>query len=640
MTSTLSLAERLGGLDDRSLHDLIDGRGLTRSRIEDFFDLADALLEPPSVQHALAPLPRPVLAALAALAEHGGAATAEQAAECLRSWGATDVSTSSVRDDLNALVDAFLAEQVAGPVNAADADGDGDGPGDSANGSEPVFALYPGVAARFTGWADGDGMPGRKLAASGKPAALASVPDVDRRFVDRLAAERAFVAACAVAEFVYELEREPARELQKGGLALPDTRRIASALGIEAEDVATVHWLADSSGLVSREGAVWLPTDAAEAWAALSTPERWARLAGTWLDSVPADIRPLMVERAHASWGDALRGYARWRYPAADASLDRRVNEVEAHAEFLGITANAAPSTAGITLLQRGPDAAADVLRAAFPAEVDRVYVQHDLSIVAPGPLIPSLDARLRTLADAEGTGLAASFRVSPSSLHRAIAAGETAQSLRDFIGSISLTGLPQPVAYLIDEAASRYGRVRVRAADSSSGAGSVVHSGDHELLNTIAVDQSLTALGLRPASDAELTSRFPIDVAYWALVDAHYPVVAEDADGRQLRVRRRLGHPEPRESTDTAQLVVQRLRSAVSTEGQGGAEAWLNRQLESAVRSRTIVTVTVALPDGRELEFTLEPTGLGGGRLRGRDRASDIERTLPVASIRAVRTT
>jgi hypothetical protein len=56
-------------------------------------------------------------------------------------------------------------------------------------------------------------------------------------------------------------------------------------------------------------------------------------------------------------------------------------------------------------------------------------------------------------------------------------------------------------------------------------------------------------------------------------------------------------------------------------------------------VRSRTTVTVTVALPDGQEHDYTLEPTGLGGGRLRGRDRASDIERTLPVASIRAVRT-
>lgn len=616
MTSTLSLAERLGGLDDESLHDLINGRGVTRSRIEDFFDLAEALLEPPAVQRALAPLPRAALAALAAVVESEGAASAENVAECLRKWGSTDATPASVRPDLDALVAAFLAERTADGI-----------------------ALYPGVASRFAAWADGDGMPGRKLAASGKPAALASVPDVDRRFVDRLAAERAFVAAGAVAEFVYELEREPARELQKGGLALPDTRRIASALGIEVEDVATVHWLAEHCGLVSRDGVAWLPTDAAEAWAGLSTAERWARLAATWLDSVPTDIRPLMVERAHVSWGDALRGYARWRYPAADVSLDRRVNEVESHAEFVGITASTAPSTAGITLLEQGADAAAAVMRASFPDEVDHVYVQHDLSIVAPGPLVPSLDARLRTLADAEGIGLAASFRVSPSSLHRAIAAGETAQSLRDFIGSISLTGLPQPVAYLIDEAASRFGRVRVRTADSASGSGSIVHSGDRELLRTIAVDQSLTSLGLRTTADGELSSRFPLDVVYWALVDAHYPVVAEDAAGRQLRVRRRLGHPEPRESTDTAQLMVQRLRAAERTEGQDNAEAWLNRQLESAVRSRTVVTVTVALPDGQERDYTLEPTGMGGGRLRGRDRASDIERTLPVSSIRAVRT-
>jgi hypothetical protein len=614
MTSTLSLAERLGGLDDESLRDLIRVRGLGRARIEDFFDLADALLEPPSVQHAFAPLPRPVLATLAAVVEHGGDATPEQTASVLRVWGTTDASPTSARTHLESLVAAFLAET-----------------------TDSGYALYPGVAARFSSWADGDGLPGRKLAASGKPAALATVPDVDRRFVDRLAAERAFVAAGAVAEFVYELEREPARELQKGGLALPDTRRIASALGIESDDVPIVHWLADSSGLVSREGAVWLPTDTAEAWVTLPTAERWARLAATWLESVPEDIHPLMVERAHAAWGEALRGYARWRYPAADASLDRRVDDGEARAEFLGITANSAPSTAGVTLLEHGADAAADVVRAAFPSEVDHVYVQHDLSIVAPGPLVPSLDARLRRFADAEGTGLAASFRISPSSLHRAIASGETAESLREFIGSISLTGLPQPVAYLIEEAASRYGRVRVRSADTTSGTGSIVRSGDREMLGTVAVDQSLSALALRPAADGELASRFALDVVYWALVDAHYPVVAEDAAGRQLRVRRRLVHPQPHDDTDAALIVVQRLRSAERADGEGGAQAWLNRQLESAVRSHTVVTVTVSLPDGREHDYTLEPTGLGGGRLRGRDRASDIERTLPVASIRAV---
>jgi hypothetical protein len=612
MTSTLTLASRLGGLDDANLHDLIRARGIGRARIEDFFDLADALLEPPSVQHALAPLARPTLAVLAAIAEFGETADARKVVDLLHEWGDADVSPESVTAAFDSLVDVFLAERIG-----------------------TVVAIYPAVAARFASWMEAEGLSGHKLAAPGKPAALAAVPGIDRRFVDKLSAERAFIAAGAVAEFVYELEREPARELQKGGLALPDTRRVASALGIEAESVPTVHWLAVGCGLVVREGAVWLPTDAAEKWAQLGTPERWAALAVAWLDSVPVDIRQLMVERTHAAWGDALRGYARWRYPAADATLDRRVNDVETHAEFLGITAGTAPSTAGVKLLEAGADAAAQVIRAAFPAEVDRVYVQHDLSIVAPGPLTPALDARLRTLADVEGTGLATSFRVSPSSLHRAIAGGETAASLRQFIESISLTGLPQPVSYLIDEAASRYGRVRV----SGSEAGTLVHSTDGQLLRTIGVDQGLSALGLRQQSEGELASRFPLDVVYWALVDAHYPVVAEDHDGTQLRVRRRLGHTEPHDTTDAAQELVLRLRTAERADGEEGTQAWLNRQLESAVRSRTTVTVTVALPDGHEQDYTLEPTGLGGGRLRGRDRASDIERTLPVSSIRSVQT-
>jgi hypothetical protein len=33
-----------------------------------------------------------------------------------------------------------------------------------------------------------------------------------------------------------------------------------------------------------------------------------------------------------------------------------------------------------------------------------------------------------------------------------------------------------------------------------------------------------------------------------------------------------------------------------------------------------------------------LEPTGVGGGRVRGRDRDADIERTLPLSSIRGIR--
>ena len=55
-------------------------------------------------------------------------------------------------------------------------------------------------------------------------------------------------------------------------------------------------------------------------------------------------------------------------------------------------------------------------------------------------------------------------------------------------------------------------------------------------------------------------------------------------------------------------------------------------------MRTRAVVLVEVAMPDGSSRELTLEASGMGGGRLRGRDRTADVERTLPVRSIRSVR--
>ena len=64
------------------------------------------------------------------------------------------------------------------------------------------------------------------------------------------------------------------------------------------------------------------------------------------------------------------------------------------------------------------------------------------------------------------------------------------------------------------------------------------------------------------------------------------------------------------------------RLRSAESGDADA---AWLGRELEQAVRARETIVVAVRLPDGTEREFTIEATGLGGGRLRGLDRNVDV---------------
>jgi len=91
---------------------------------------------------------------------------------------------------------------------------------------------------------------------------------------------------------------------------------------------------------------------------------------------------------------------------------------------------------------------------------------------------------------------------------------------------------------------------------------------------------------------------------------------------------------PDAADGPDYGPLIA-RLR-----EGQGAdAEAaWLDRELDAAIRAKTLLVVTVNMPDGSARELTLEPTGLGGGRLRGRDPGADVERTLPTSLIASVR--
>ena len=87
----------------------------------------------------------------------------------------------------------------------------------------------------------------------------------------------------------------------------------------------------------------------------------------------------------------------------------------------------------------------------------------------------------------------------------------------------------------------------------------------------------------------------------------------------------------------DRAREIVERLRATAGEETATGT-AWLERQLDLAIKARIHVIVVVTMPNGTTADYLLEPTGLGGGRLRARDRKADIERTLPLASIVEVR--
>lgn len=621
MTNTLALAARLRALSDEELVDALDGRSFRRAGVSDFFDLADALLDRDSVQRALAARDRTALSVLVVLSRASAPLTASDVAAALADApGAPGVDASVADRLLGALERALLVFR-----------------------TDAGFTAYPAITAQLDEW-PALGLPGTDaLLHQAPPPALAPVPDTERRFTDRLAAERAFGAAASISELLAELGREGARELQKGGIALPATKRVAGALAIDVEVVPTVMSVAARANLIALDDGSWLPSDDAALWLRSSTADRWKTLAAAWQEALPDDLRAILTGRSRAAWGDSLREYVAWLYPGGQTTAQDRADAYTRDAEWLGVTANQAPSTAGTALVESGPDAAAELLAELFPAEVANVYLQHDLTIVSPGPLQPGIDARLRVMADVESRALASTYRMSAATLDRAITAGETAEGIRSFLAGISLTGVPQPLDYLISDTAEKHGRVRVRSlagSDRPDGMRSLVASADETLLTTIAVDHSLAALRLERA-EGGLHSRFERDVVFWALTDARYPVAAEDEHGALVALRRqRIAHPQHRDAPQPDIELVSRLREAEAAADESTGEQWLTRQLDLAIRGRLTVCVQVAMPDGQQVEYLLEPTGLGGGRLRGRDRAADIERTLPLSSITGIRPT
>jgi hypothetical protein len=616
-TSTLSLAGRLRDLADPVLRDLLTLREVRDVRLRDFFDLADALLDPQSIERALTRLDRTTLAAIAVVGELG-----------------TDATTEAVEGRLGALAPDPTAA-LRGLTTAFDL---------ALLDRAETWISYAPVLDALATWPR-RGLPGlEELVSETAPPSLAPVSGTDARFIDHIAAEHAFNSTNAVAELIAEIQREPARELARGGIALPESKRLSAAMSVELDAVPALVDIASRAGLVALDAGAWLPTSEAAPWMLRPSGERWAHLAGAWFARLPDDIRTLLAERSHATWGERLAEYVRWLYPAGGTWMRERALDYSRDAELLGVTANHAPSTPGSALLSGGEEPAAAEMTPLFPPEIDRVYVQHDLSIVSPGPLLPRLDARLRVLADVESRALATTYRVSQSSVNRALARGETAESMRSLLSEISLTGIPQPLEYLIAGTAARFGSIRVGRIDEPTGAAneqgarSYVTSEDATLLASVLVDHGLAHLGFTRVGPYRAVSRFDQDVVFWSLSEARYPAAAEDARHRiVLLERKRVARAVAAPSESTAEAIVRKLRVGGESTSEETGQAWLERQLDAAIRGKIALTVTVAMPDGTSLDLQLEPASLAGGRLRARDRRSDLERTLPLRSITAV---
>lgn len=563
-----ALATWLAGREDAVLAATLAARGVSPSATwNDFFDAAEALLDPASVDRAVTRLPRAALVALA-----GAEPTLHP----------TLVRLALTGDDGTPY--AVASERLA-----------------------VLTATHPGALA------------------AAEPASPRAPAD-DRAAA--AAAERAFTTAGSLADVLLAGLHAPIARTGAGSVTAAERKRLVEAGAIrDDDDLEDLLIAAGAAGLAAPSDRHWLVTDAGEQWLAAPTADRWARIAEGFRASLPDGLRtPDGGVIDPADWMSA--------YPL-DPEWPGRAERIRRIAVQWGLLTEDPREFAWTTALREGAAADPSGLAAHLPAEIDRVYLQADLTAIAPGPLAPALDLRLRGIAVRESRAQASTYRFTAESLGAGMTEGETAGSITGFLTTLSLTGIPQPLAYLIESTAARHGLVRV-GLDAESGR-TRIDTADPSLRDTIAVDQALRPLGLLPDAGG-LVSRVPRDAVYWALADARYPVVALDDDGAPELVRRRASASSPPPLPSPLQTYERLIATLRGGHGTDGEEGWLGRELEQAVRARSEIVVVVRMPDGSERVLTLEASGLGGGRLRGRDRAADIERTLPVSSIVSVR--
>src|SRR5690349_16419602 len=442
---------------------------------------------------------------------------------------------------------------------------------------------------------------------------------------DQAGAGQALEAVRHLEALLHALADSPATVLRSFGLGVRDLRRLARDTGTGETVAALLLEIAEAAGLLTYsergQDMEWLPTPAFDGWRNGSLASRWVLMARTWLlmtrapaligqrDDKDKPISALSHEASRASAplirrttlavladlapgtaasADAVVERLIWQAPrragraGATAGPQAMARATLSEAAALGVTGLDALTSYGRLLLAElshnldddplgihrdsgHPDRLTGAVGALLPVPVDHLLVQADLTVVVPGPPEPGLAGELALVADAESRGGATVYRVTPSSVRRALDAGYTAADVHGLFQRRSRTPLPQTLQYLIDDVARRHGGLRVGTA------GAYLRSDDEALVSEVFADRRLAAASLRRLAPTVLTTPLTANRLLELLRGAGYAPVPEDATGAAVLSRpvaaRGPARPAPRMGRledPAAQLTAPRLAGIV----------------------------------------------------------------------------
>jgi len=499
----------------------------------------------------------------------------------------------------------------------------------------------------------------------------------DAALVERTAGQHALATVLGVTAIAEAWAGDDAPAvLRKGGLGVRDLSSAARAIEVDERTAALWIETAYAAQLIGKDGEAderWRPTTAYDDWHDAPLAEQWLRLARAWWTSprAPALVgaeanalsedverrgQPFLREQVIAVLSslpagcaprdtDDVIGSIDARAPRqASAQRSEQIRAILEELEILGFTGGGALARMGAAAAADAGDAQ-DAVSAAMPAPLDHVLLQADLTAVAPGPLLPDLARELRLMADVESTGGAIVYRFSATTVRRALDAGRDATEMLDFLTRISRTPVPQPLAYLVEDAARRHGTVRVGIATA------YIRCDDETALAALLADPRSEELGCVRVSPTVVTVSGRIEDAIAILRDLGLHPVAETADGSIAHAPRRRARA-PRSGTGSP--VVRRdaqpalIRAAITTlrGGQAPRTPSPNGRTDTlgampaadtlAVLRKAIsgeVPVRLSYADD---EGCVDPLRLQAGVLTAVDRITGEVRTFHVSQIHA----
>jgi hypothetical protein len=543
---------------------------------------------------------------------------------------------------------------------------------------------------------------GGRVLASTRP----TPPPLDGKKVSAAIAERAAAGAALdlvrlVDRALEQLGSEPPPVLRTGGIGVRDLRSLAGKVGAEERTAAAVLEIAYAAGLLAAvevaTNEMWLPTSAYDDWLELDLAHRWGQLVFAWFGGLRAigligrrdssgatatarerlinalapdlerllapEVRVLTLQAlAEAGPGTApstesVVTWVAWHRPRRGGQFrDDLVEWSVTEAALLGLTGLGVWAEHARPLLQPEPtvDDLAEAISPLVPEPVSEVLLQADLTAVAPGPLVRTVQEELSAMADVESHGGAAVYRFSEGSVRRAFDLGRTADQLHKWLAAHSRTPVPQPLTYLIDDVARRHGVLRI-------GTASTYLRCDDETVLTQLVNSNLPGLRFRRLAPTVVVSPSPPDMVLSRLREAGLAPLAETFDGvvhvtggarRGEAPRRRTSRDfvdNPVDLTDDqVKAVIEKVRAGDRIAAERPADDGLIEPtapaetmavLTNAAESHTRTWISYVDHNGTASERIVEPVRVADGWLTAYEDAADQPRTYALHRISTART-